>query len=169
MKTENDFIQMVNLYRALGYRMVEFETPDEGRGSSSWIAAFDTHNISADKLPVTAFASEGWLEDLHGYASYNGPLALVWHCDVTDDMSEMLYGYDFTADFPVLQVVGTKLVFDSHGCDSQLKKYDGIPCTIIRRVTSEEADLFETGNMYVIRLDNGVETQAFEDELVLVV
>lgn len=103
-RTLDEFMQMVDLYRALGYRIVEFEPPDEGYGVSSWIAAFDTHGVNADELPVTAFANELWLEDLRGYASYKGPVELVWHCDVTDDPREMS-GYDWTGNFSVQQLV----------------------------------------------------------------
>ena len=106
MRTEEEFVQMVNTYRALGYRMVEFEPPyDEEYGTSSWIAAFNTHGVNADELPIEAFANERWLKDLRGYASYRGPVSDVWHADVTDDMGEMLGGYDFTACFPVLELV----------------------------------------------------------------
>jgi len=103
MRTEEEFVQMVNTYRALGYRMVEFEPVDAGYGS--WIAAFNTHGINADELPIEAFANEDWLKDLRYYASYDGSVSDVWHADVTDDMGEMLGGYDFTADFPVMELV----------------------------------------------------------------
>lgn len=36
---------------------------------------------------------------------------------------------------------------------------------IIRPVTSEEADIEEVGPMWVVRADDGVEFQAFDDEL----
>lgn len=104
MRTEDEFIQMVNTYRALGYRMVEFEPADEGYGTSSWLCAYDTHGVNADELPIEAFANEAWLSDLRGYASYSGPVSEVWHADVTDDMGEMS-GYDWTACYPVQQLV----------------------------------------------------------------
>ena len=103
-RTWDEFEQMVNIYRALGYRIVEFEPPDEGYGVSSWIAAFDTHGVNANELPITAFANDIWLEDLRGYASYKGPVELVWHCDVTDDFGEMS-NYDWTGNFAPQQLV----------------------------------------------------------------
>lgn len=104
MRTWEEFIQMVDLYRALGYRIVEFEAPDEGYGTSPWICAFDTHGVNADEIPVEAFANELWLADLRGYASYNGPVSDVWHADVTDDPGEMS-GFDHTGNFSVMELV----------------------------------------------------------------
>ncbi len=98
------FEQKVNTYRALGYRIVEFEATEEDYGTSSWIAAFDTHGVNADELPIEAFANKFWMEDLRDYASYSGPVSEVQHWDVTDDMGEM-DGYDCTGDFPVMQLV----------------------------------------------------------------
>lgn len=94
------FERMVDRYRALGYRMVVFDCPND----ASWLCCFDTHGVSADHLPIEAFANERWLRDLHNYASWSGPLSEVEHMDVTDDCDEMTIGYDFTACFPVLQL-----------------------------------------------------------------
>lgn len=106
MAAQNAFEQMVNKYRALGYRMVVFEPPYvEDYGSSSWLAAFDTHGVNADELPIEAFASDGWLKDLRGYASYDGPISEVEHWDVTDDLGEMIGGYDYEANYPVNELV----------------------------------------------------------------
>lgn len=99
------FVGMVNTYRALGYRIVEFEPPyQKGYGSSSWICAFDTHGISADEIPIESFANEFWLNDLRNYANWHGPVSEVWHADVTDDWGEMLGGYDYFGLFPVMQL-----------------------------------------------------------------
>lgn len=42
-----------------------------------------------------------------------------------------------------------------------------VPCTVIRRLTDSEADLAETGPMYMAKLNgkHGKLVQAFEDEL----
>lgn len=55
--------------------------------------------------------------------------------------------------------------FDTHGTDSDFKKYDGMECEVLRPLTAEEADIEEVGQMYRVRLSNGVEVDAFEDEL----
>jgi len=103
---QDKFVNMVNKYRALGYRIVEFEPPyQEDYGSSSWICAFDTHGINADEIPIESFANEFWLNDLRDYANWHGPVSEVWHADVTDDWSEMLGGYDYFGLFPVMQLV----------------------------------------------------------------
>lgn len=94
------FVRMVDRYRALGYRMVVFDCPND----ASWLCCFDTGGVDADHLPIEAFANERWLRYLHNYASWSGPLEDVEHMDVTDDIDEMTIGYDFTANFPVLQL-----------------------------------------------------------------
>lgn len=94
------FERMVDTYRALGYRMVAFDCPND----ASWLCCFDTKGVDADHLPIEAFANELWLSDLHNYASWSGPLEDVGHMDVTDDFDEMEIGYDFTANYPVLQL-----------------------------------------------------------------
>lgn len=55
--------------------------------------------------------------------------------------------------------------FDTHGMDSFWKSRDGSTCTIVRPITSQEADIEDVGNMYRVRFNDGVETDAFEDEL----
>lgn len=49
--------------------------------------------------------------------------------------------------------------------DSELKKYNGTKVTVLRSLTNEECDIEDVGRMYKIRFDNGVEHDAFEDEL----
>lgn len=56
-------------------------------------------------------------------------------------------------------------VFNSHGADSQLKKYDNCICDVQRELTKEEADIKDIGKMYHVRFPDGYETDAFEDEL----
>lgn len=63
---------------------------------------------------------------------------------------------------------GDRVLFTSTG------SADGFPvehahsrqgARIVRPLTADEADLHETGPMYVIRFDDGVEVDAFADEL----
>lgn len=56
------------------------------------------------------------------------------------------------------------MIFDTHGCDSILNERSGQHCTIIRRLTAEEADE-EVGPMFEIEFDDGFRCDAFEDEL----
>jgi hypothetical protein len=42
--------------------------------------------------------------------------------------------------------------------------HDGWPCTIVRQLTKDEADV-EVGPMYLIRFADGIEVSAFADEL----
>lgn len=56
-------------------------------------------------------------------------------------------------------------IFNSHGADSELRKYDGCSCKVIKELTKDEADIDDVGKMYTIRFKDGYETDAFEDEL----
>lgn len=57
-------------------------------------------------------------------------------------------------------------VFDTHGADSELNCRSGEVVDVLRPLTEQEADLFETGPMFHIRfVADGFETDAFEDEL----
>lgn len=94
------FRRMVNTYKALGYRMVAFDCPND----ASWLCCYDTKGVDAGHFPIEAFANEDWLRDLHNYASWSGPLEDVEHMDVTDDDDEMVCGYNYTSDFPVMQL-----------------------------------------------------------------
>lgn len=58
-----------------------------------------------------------------------------------------------------------KKLFNTHGNDSTLNDRSGMTVEVIRPLTEQEADLFETGQMYHIRFADGFETDAFEDEL----
>lgn len=49
--------------------------------------------------------------------------------------------------------------------DTDLVSRSGSVCTIVRRLTDDEADFNETGPMYAIRFPDGAEACAFEDEL----
>lgn len=41
----------------------------------------------------------------------------------------------------------------------------GQRCTVVRPLTFEEADLYDTGPMYLLRFEDGEEASAYEDEL----
>lgn len=59
-----------------------------------------------------------------------------------------------------------KTIFDTHGNDSELNSRSGQAVTILRKLTEDECDINEVGNMFRIRFDDGYETDAFEDELI---
>ena len=56
--------------------------------------------------------------------------------------------------------------FNSHGADSELKKYDNCLCEVQKELTKEEADIDDVGRMYHIKFMDGYETDAIEDELI---
>ena len=55
--------------------------------------------------------------------------------------------------------------FNTNGKDSEWSKYDGYYCEVIRPLTQDEADIEEVGPMYKVKFTDGVEIDAFEDEL----
>lgn len=57
------------------------------------------------------------------------------------------------------------VLFNTHGKDSQLKKYDGRYGTIVRELSEKECDIEDVGRMYEVRFANGETVHAFEDEL----
>ena len=57
---------------------------------------------------------------------------------------------------------GEKVLFTSSDSDSVFKREE---VTILRLLTSEEADLFEVGPMYKVQIKNGDVVDAFYDEL----
>lgn len=94
------FENMVNVYRALGYRIVAFERECEG----GWIMAFDTHGKEATELPKAAFdvpANREWCKFL-GWNSVTDDDVLVF--DETDDLGDVYGSYDYSASFPVQQL-----------------------------------------------------------------
>lgn len=96
----NRFVNMVNKYRALGYRIVAFERECEG----GWIMAFDTHGKDATELPKEAFdvpAAQEWCRFL-GWNSVTDDDVLIF--DETDDLGDIYAGYDYYANFPVMQL-----------------------------------------------------------------
>lgn len=60
---------------------------------------------------------------------------------------------------------GKNCIFNTHGTDSEWQKRDGEKCQIVRCLTEKEVDIFDVGIMYRIRFSDGVEADAFEDEL----
>ena len=63
--------------------------------------------------------------------------------------------------------ISNRAIFNTHGSDSTWCERDGEACKVLRPLTDEEADLFDVGMMYRVRFNDGVETDAFEDELEL--
>lgn len=62
--------------------------------------------------------------------------------------------------------IGKQYVFNTHGQDSEYKKYDNKVGTIIRPLKDgEEADISEVGNMYKLQFKDGTVIDVFEDEL----
>ena len=57
--------------------------------------------------------------------------------------------------------------FDSHGADSQLKHRDGERIEFLGRLDPKDYDVIETGPMYRIRFQDGFETDAFSDEIIV--
>ena len=58
-----------------------------------------------------------------------------------------------------------RVIFDTHGNDSELNCRSGQEVEIIKPLTETECDIAEVGNMYKVRFDDGTEVDAFEDEL----
>ena len=56
-------------------------------------------------------------------------------------------------------------MFTTHGADSALNSRSGQQVEVIRPLTDEECDKLETGPMFRIRFDDGVEVDAFGDEV----
>jgi len=100
MRTEEEFIDMVNEYKAKGIRMVSFERECMG----GWVMAFDTNGVRADELPKSAFdvpEVKPWCR-FYGWDSILDDDVLIY--DDTDDPVFLTDSYDFTANFPVLQI-----------------------------------------------------------------
>jgi len=60
-----------------------------------------------------------------------------------------------------------KIIFNTHGQDSELNCRSGQKATVLRPLTDEEVDIEDVGNMYKIKFEDGYERDAFEDELKL--
>ena len=57
-------------------------------------------------------------------------------------------------------------IFDTHGADSTYNDRTGQKVEVLRPLTEKEADLLETGPMFRVRFPDGLEIDAFEDELI---
>lgn len=55
--------------------------------------------------------------------------------------------------------------FNTHNGDSQWNERTGQRVEVLRELTEAEADIFDVGRMFHIRFEDGVETDAFIDEL----
>lgn len=49
--------------------------------------------------------------------------------------------------------------------DSKLRKHNGLKVEILRKLTASECDEEEVGSMYEVRMPDGKEIHAFDDEL----
>lgn len=58
---------------------------------------------------------------------------------------------------------GKKYIFNT--MDSELRIYNGTEVETIRALTDDEVDIFDVGNMYKVRFNDGMEKDVFEDEL----
>lgn len=56
-------------------------------------------------------------------------------------------------------------MFNSHGTDRELKKYDACLCEIQGELSEDAVDIDDVGKMYHVKFADGYETDAFEDEL----
>lgn len=56
------------------------------------------------------------------------------------------------------------MIFYTH--DRFFEIYNGTEVEVIRPLTSEECDIEDVGNMFVVRFYDGYESDVFEDELI---
>lgn len=56
------------------------------------------------------------------------------------------------------------MIFYTH--DRLLERYNGTEVEVIRSLTSEECDIEDVGNMFVVRFYYGYESDVFADELI---
>jgi hypothetical protein len=62
-------------------------------------------------------------------------------------------------------LIGKICIFDTQGLDSKWKKYDKQKCTVINRFVESEYDFEEVGTIWKIIFEDGIECDAFADEL----
>ena len=67
------------------------------------------------------------------------------------------------------ELVGKSCVFDTNKTDSNLQMYDGQRCSVIQRLDEKSYDFNEVGTMWLIRMDDGEEIEAFADEVKAVI
>ena len=58
-----------------------------------------------------------------------------------------------------------RVIFDTHGGDSELNYRSGEEVTVIRELSEKEVDINDVGRMFHVRFNDGYEIDAFEDEL----
>ena len=59
--------------------------------------------------------------------------------------------------------IGNKYKFKT--IDSEFKKYNDTEVEVIRVLTDDEVDIFDVGNMYEVKFQDGCLGDVFEDEL----
>lgn len=62
-------------------------------------------------------------------------------------------------------ISGESYIFDTHGGDSTWNNRSGQKCVAVRPLTPQECDIDDVGPMWRIRFEDGIETDAFQDEL----
>lgn len=95
------FVDMAEQYKAYGVRFVVFDNPEDVDGS--WYMPFYTHGQSADELPIERFDTP-YMRDWMRFYGYDGPVSAVSHFDTTDDLEEILVGYDYRVPIRVNQL-----------------------------------------------------------------
>lgn len=58
-------------------------------------------------------------------------------------------------------------IYDSHNADTELNSRSGSSFIVINKLTKDDCDIDEVGNMYHVRFKDGFETDVFEDEIIL--
>jgi hypothetical protein len=62
--------------------------------------------------------------------------------------------------------IGYRYIFDTQGGDSEYKKYDGKPCTIVNIVDPKTYDFIDVGAMYKVTIEEcGEVVEVFADEI----
>ena len=83
---------------------------------------------------------------------------LFWYCDWQHPSSAIDEVRDEICE-------GETYIFDTHGGDSTWNERSGSRCVVVRELTRKECDIEDVGPMYRVRFEDGVETDAFIDEL----
>lgn len=83
---------------------------------------------------------------------------LFWYCDWQHPSSAIDEVRDEIE-------AGESYIFDTHGGDSTWNERSGQRCVAVRELTPQECDIDDVGPMWRVRFEDGVETDAFLDEL----
>ena len=78
-----------------------------------------------------------------------------------------LFGITRFKELVSMSIVKERVVYNSHGADSELNIRNGMSVQVIGELDENEYDVEETGLMYRVRFDDGFETDVFSDELEL--